>query len=74
MEPRDLLTNVSDNIRSISIGHASSQSHLINRIVSELLEFENATPDRSANEFPIGKRSLFRALHLSAKNSVFLPR
>lgn len=42
MEPCDLLTDISDNVRSISIGHAGSQGHLINRIVSELLELEKA--------------------------------
>lgn len=70
MEPRDLLTDVGDKIRSISIGYAGRHSHFINSIVLEFLELENATPDRGANKFPIGKSRFVRAIYLGAKNAV----
>lgn len=44
----DLLTKVSDDIHLISIGPASSQCRLIDRIGSEFLEFENASLDLGA--------------------------
>ncbi|HEV8036072.1 hypothetical protein [Yoonia sp.] len=72
METRDLLADVSDNICAICIGYASGRGHLVNRTVSELLELENATLDRSAKKFPIDNSSFFRALHLGPENSVLL--